>query len=70
MAKNSGFPGLKTGGVVDKLKKLILAAVVVTVIVMVLKSPAEAADVVTDGRDSGEDAIDSLITFFRSLRNG
>ncbi|MEU9686167.1 hypothetical protein [Amycolatopsis japonica] len=67
MAKNS-FPGFKAGGGI--LKKLAIAVVVVAIIVMVIKSPGESAGVVNDARDSGEGVVDSLITFFRSLRNG
>ncbi|RSN32215.1 hypothetical protein DL990_20055 [Amycolatopsis sp. WAC 01416] len=67
MAKNS-FPDFKTS--VGILKKLAIALVVIAVIVMVLKSPGEAAGVVNDARDSGEGVVDSLITFFRGLRNG
>lgn len=66
MAKNS-FPSFKTGGGI--LKKVVIAAVVLAIIVMVLKSPGESAGIVNDARDGGEGVIDSLITFFRSLRS-
>jgi hypothetical protein len=38
--------------------------------VMVIKSPGESAGMVNDARDDGETVIDSLVVFFRSLRNG
>ncbi|MGW4829747.1 hypothetical protein ACWEOG_19345 [Amycolatopsis japonica] len=58
----------KTGGGI--LKKLVIAAVVLAIIVMVIKAPGESAGVATDALDGGSDVIDSLITFFRSIRNG
>lgn len=66
-SKNNPF-NFKTGGGI--LKKLVIAAVVVTLIVMVIKAPGESAGVANDALDGGGDVIDSLITFFRSVRNG
>ncbi|WP_340687813.1 hypothetical protein LCL61_17585 [Amycolatopsis coloradensis] len=66
-SKNNPF-NFKTGAGI--LKKLVIAAIIGAVIMMVLKAPGESADVANDAIDGGEGVIDSLVTFFRSLRNG
>ncbi|MFJ8912313.1 hypothetical protein [Amycolatopsis sp. NPDC102389] len=66
-SKNNPF-NIKTGGGI--LKKLIITAVVIALVVMVIKAPGESAGIATDALDGGGDVIDSLITFFRSIRNG
>ncbi|MFD5245654.1 hypothetical protein ACFWIW_13970 [Amycolatopsis sp. NPDC058340] len=63
-SKNNPFNFKTSSGI---LKKLVITLVVVAIIVMVLKSPGESAELVTDARDNGEGVIDSLITFFRGL---
>ncbi|WP_414943370.1 hypothetical protein [Amycolatopsis sp. cmx-11-32] len=64
MAKNSS-PVLKTGG--GALWKVVGLAVVVALLALVVKHPAESADwAKTLGAHAG-DAIDGLSTFIESL---
>ncbi|SEB28777.1 hypothetical protein SAMN04489727_2148 [Amycolatopsis tolypomycina] len=67
MAKSS-FPGFKTGG--GGWKKFLFGLTVLVVIVIVIKSPIEAAAAVDTAADKGDGALDSLIQFARALFNG
>lgn len=64
MAKNA-IPGLKTGG--GMLTKVVGAAVLIALLVLIVKYPGDAATWLKAGFGFASNAIDGLVTFFRSL---
>ncbi|QWF79768.1 hypothetical protein [Amycolatopsis sp. CA-230715] len=64
MAKNT-IPGLKTGG--GLLAKLIGAAVVIALLVLVVKYPGDAAGFAKGLGGMVSDAIGGIVRFFRGL---
>jgi hypothetical protein len=64
MAKQA-FPGVKTGG--GPLAKLIGAAVVLALLVLVVKHPAEAAGWVKTAFTMFGDLVGALAVLFREL---
>jgi hypothetical protein len=64
MARNV-IPGVKTGGGV--LSKVIGTAVVLAILVMVVKHPADSAAFARTLFSGAGAVIDGLVSFFRSL---
>ncbi|MFE0022364.1 hypothetical protein [Amycolatopsis sp. NPDC059021] len=67
MAKQNPFPGMKTGGGI--LSKLIGAAVVLALLVLVVKYPGDAASWAKGIGSTVADGIDGIVTFFRKVGN-
>jgi hypothetical protein len=64
MARNV-FPGMKTGGGI--LSKVIGTAIVMAIIVMVIKHPADSASFAKELFGGAGAVIDGFVSFFRSL---
>lgn len=67
MVKNNPFSGLKTGG--GWMKKLIVTAIVIAVLVLVVKYPSDSGAWAKDLFGMAGDAIDGLVAFFRAVGN-
>ena len=65
MAKNS-FPMMQPGGS-GALGKAVRVAVLIALIVLVIKFPADAAAFVQSAAATAGDVIGGLVTFFRAL---
>jgi hypothetical protein len=64
MARNA-IPGLKTGGGI--LPKMIGTVVVITILVIVVKHPSDAAHFVKTVFSGLGAVIDGVVSFFRAL---